>query len=178
MENASNALIMAASVLIGVLILSIGVVLFTNFSDAGHSTAEKMNEKKLSEWNNAYLKYYGTNTVTKIVSGVEHNVTEPIRVTPHDIVTVINSARENNIKNDFGAISTWDSYRGQESCNYVQIIIRGKTDKAETWDKTATDLFLKECISDTGITKYYYCKECKISSITKKVYKVTFELMP
>ena len=33
MENASNALIMAAGVLVGVMILTIGVALFKTFSD-------------------------------------------------------------------------------------------------------------------------------------------------
>ena len=58
MENASRALIMAASVLLGIMIISVGVALFNTFSEFSRDTLEKVDEKKITEWNNNYLKYY------------------------------------------------------------------------------------------------------------------------
>ena len=58
MENASKALIIAASVLAGVMIISVGVALFSTFSEFGKSTAEKVESDKIAQWNNTYLKYY------------------------------------------------------------------------------------------------------------------------
>ena len=60
MENASNALIMAAGVLVGVMILTIGVALFKTFSDFGREKADDLETIKIEEWNNNFLKYYGT----------------------------------------------------------------------------------------------------------------------
>jgi len=60
MENASKALIMAASVLLGLMIISIGVTLYSTFADFSRTTLEKVEETKLAEWNNQFLKYYGT----------------------------------------------------------------------------------------------------------------------
>ena len=47
MENASRALIMAASVLLGIMIISVGVALFNTFSEFSRDTLEKVDEKKL-----------------------------------------------------------------------------------------------------------------------------------
>lgn len=45
MENASRALIMAAGVLVGVLLLSLAVYLFTIFGNFGSEMTTQMNEK-------------------------------------------------------------------------------------------------------------------------------------
>ncbi len=63
MENASKAFIMAATMLLGLMIISVGVALFQSFSDLGRDTIQKVENYKISEWNNTYLKYYGTTEV-------------------------------------------------------------------------------------------------------------------
>lgn len=63
MENASKAFIMAATMLLGLMIISVGVILFQSFSDLGKDTIQKVENYKISEWNNTYLKYYGTTEV-------------------------------------------------------------------------------------------------------------------
>lgn len=63
MENASKALIMAATALLALMIVSVGVALFNTFSDLGKDTIEKIENNKIAEWNNTYLKYYGTTEV-------------------------------------------------------------------------------------------------------------------
>ena len=57
MENASKALIMAAEVLIGVLILSLMVYLFVSFGSTAAEVNEQMDESKLAEFNSQYDKY-------------------------------------------------------------------------------------------------------------------------
>ena len=48
MENASKALIMAASVLLGLMIISVGVALFNTFSEFSRDTLDKVED--LSNW--------------------------------------------------------------------------------------------------------------------------------
>jgi len=56
-ENASRALLMAAGVLVGVLLLSLAVYLFTIFGNFGSEMTTQMNEKNLSEFNAQFTKY-------------------------------------------------------------------------------------------------------------------------
>lgn len=93
MENASKALIIAASIIVGVMVLSVGVAIFRTFSDFSQDTVQKMEEKQLSEFNNQFYKYYG------YIDGKQ------ITVSSHDIVTVANLAKQNNIKYDLQAES-------------------------------------------------------------------------
>ena len=79
MENASKALIMAAEVLIGVLVLSLMVYLFISFGSNASEISKQLEESKLSEFNSQFDKYNGKNDVTI-----------------YDIVTLANLAKENN----------------------------------------------------------------------------------
>ena len=70
MENASRALIMAAGVLVGVLLLSLAVYLFTIFGNFGSEMTTQMNEKNLSEFNAQFTKYESIKM--KMVNGKIH----------------------------------------------------------------------------------------------------------
>ena len=98
MENASRALIMAASVLVGVMIISVGVALFNSFSEFSRSTVQKVEDAKIAEWNNNYLKYYGSYTD-------DNGKVRPIQVTAHDIVSIANSAKQNNINYELDTLN-------------------------------------------------------------------------
>lgn len=79
MENASKALILAAGVLIGVLIISLAVYLFADF---GSTSAEinKQNEKqKIVQFNSQFTSYIDK------------------ELTIYDVVTILGYAQENNI---------------------------------------------------------------------------------
>ncbi len=79
MENASNALIMAGGILIGVLIISLAVYLFISF---GSTSAEinKQNEKQqIVQFNSKFTAYEDKSDLTI-----------------HDIITVAGYAQENN----------------------------------------------------------------------------------
>ena len=167
MENASKALIMAASVLIGIMIISIGVALFTSFSEFGKSTVEKMEASKIAEWNNTYLKYYGTITTENKNGEITK---EPILVIAHDIISVVNHAFENNLKYELQNMNKYD-----EKFYYVQVDI-DKHQNVEKWDETQKNDFLKNnSLTQENETKYYTCTDIKISPVTKKVMYIKFE---
>ncbi len=80
MENATNALLMAGGVLIGILILSLAVYLFTTFGGTTAKVNDQNAQVQLTQFNAQFTKYEGitTNTI-------------------YDIITVAGLARENNI---------------------------------------------------------------------------------
>ena len=176
MENASKALIMAASILLGVMIISVGVALFQTFSNFSKTTLNKVEETKIAEWNNAYLKYYGTMLVGK--EGEE--IAMPIQVTAHDIITVLNQAKQNNIdyfEEDWNNLAL----KKDENTYYVQIDIKitsGKTERcAEKWTEEQKNKFLKEhLLNENNETFYFKCTKYETSKTTKRVNYMLFEI--
>lgn len=79
MENASKALIMAAGVLIGILILSLAVFLFIDFGATSKGIYEKIEERQLTQYNAQYTVYEGRSDITI-----------------YQIITLRNLAEENN----------------------------------------------------------------------------------
>lgn len=78
MENASKALIMAGSMLIGIIIISIGVYLFSAFGGTSRNIQEQIDSRVLAEFNNNFEKYLGN------------------KCTIHDIVSLVGFAKKNN----------------------------------------------------------------------------------
>lgn len=64
MENASKALIMSASILIGIIILSIAAYLFTAFGGSSKQIQEQVDSRVIAEFNNNFLKYQGSEECT------------------------------------------------------------------------------------------------------------------
>ena len=101
MENASKALLMAAAVLVGVLLLSLGVYLFTIFGDFSSEMTEKMNEKNVTEFNAQFTKYQS-------YQDDDGNWQNTCRA--QDVVTIANVARENNSEYDYTLSNQNDYY--------------------------------------------------------------------
>ena len=59
MENASKALLMAAGVLIGVLILSLAVYLFANFGTASAEIHKQKDMNEINKFNTQFTSYEG-----------------------------------------------------------------------------------------------------------------------
>lgn len=169
MENASKALMIAASVLLGIMIISVGTVLFQSFSDFSKDAVAKMEEKQITEWNNTYLKYYGSNTYYDKEKKKE--ITRPIQVTAHDIVSVINSAKQNNI-NYFE--DEWPQ-NPNENIYYLQVAIPGKKNAERMTEEEKIKFLQENALTETHETKYFRCKDVKVSSSTKRVYFIEFE---
>lgn len=145
MENASKALLMVATVLVGILILSIGVYLFSIFGDFSSETAKQIEEKKISEFNAQFYKYLGQKECRA-----------------HDIVTVANLANENNKNNEYT-----DSDRNTGTY-YIKVIVDGKSYEGKTNDTYMQ--FLKG-----NLLTNFKCTKVEINNNTKLVKSITFE---
>ena len=72
MENASKALIMAASILIGIMLLSFLVFIFNRFGDTARATDKRLSQREIDSFNSKFSHYE---------TGGEHQVTDEIGVT-------------------------------------------------------------------------------------------------
>lgn len=79
MENASKALLMAAGVLIGIMILSLISYLYISFSSSADNIQKDIELAQIENFNNKFLVYDGRKDMTL-----------------YDMQTVVNLAKENN----------------------------------------------------------------------------------
>jgi len=178
MENASKALIMAAEILIGVMIISVGVYLFSVFADYSKEASDKRTTAQIAEFNNQFLKYYGERTIN------DKGDKEPIKCTIHDIASLANLAKRNNTYHELLEQNTYS-----DNTLYIQIDVKNnstiqnkknieKYDEQELIDLIKNnDIISSEDESGqmVPIIKYYKCSEYKISTITKRVMYLKFE---
>lgn len=194
MENASNALLMAGSVLIGVMILSLGAYLFFSFSDYSSSMYSKIEEAQINRFNTQFLQYTGT-------TAKEDGSLGPVLCTAHDLITIANLAKKNNIENELdGQIDVGNN----ANFEYVQISLIKDTgvnparriDNMEIMTENEQIEFIKNNDlhdvvkkdehgiperNDDGTTKtekkikYYTCVNYSISEVTKKIYYMQFQ---
>lgn len=99
MENASNALIIAAGVLIGVLILSLAVYLFASFGEDAASIQALTQSNQLQQYNARFNVYVGRNDITI-----------------YQIVSLANLAREINESNK--------SFSDYETAYRIQVFLQ------------------------------------------------------
>lgn len=79
MENAVQALLIAAGVLIGIIILSLGVSLYSSLSGFVDNSEQEILSKEVQKFNERFVKYINSDSLTI-----------------QDVVTAANSALENN----------------------------------------------------------------------------------
>lgn len=169
MENASNALIIAGAILIGVMVLSVGIYLVNSFGDTSSQINKQIEDTKIAEFNYLFTKYEGLTTIRA-----------------HDIVSVANLAKENN-NSKYGE-KLYDTLVGAPagayiSPYYITVKIEGNIgifnsnkDNFEKADESIYNNFLKE-YSVNGTTPYYFtCTEVTISQKTNLVNKIVFKL--
>ncbi len=166
MENASKALIIAAEVLLGMMIIAVAVALFNTLSGFSQTTIEEMEKKKLSEFNSNFSKYYGE------IDG------KPIEVTIHDIISVAYFAKQNNLDNELQNESGYN-----ENTNYVQVDLR-IGNKNITKLETRTEAEYNELIQENSLiadnvgkqtqTKIFVCTTVVYSKVSGRVIYVSF----
>lgn len=78
MENATKALIMAATVLIAVMIISAGIFLFVRYSEVAYNHEQSKAAQNQVQYNNKFEKF-----VDKTL-------------TPQDVITIVNLAKDYN----------------------------------------------------------------------------------
>lgn len=88
MENATKALLIAAGVLIGLMILSVGITLYTSLENFVDNYQKEADEIALHKFNEQFTRYINWDEDDNL----------KFTLTIQDIVTVANNARENNQK--------------------------------------------------------------------------------
>lgn len=145
MENASKALLMAAGVLIGVLILSLAVFLFAHFGTVSSELHKQQDMNDLNKFNTQFTSYEG-----KVC-------------TIHDIISVANLAMNNN--------SNYSLTAQADNNYYISVNIKsGQVNNLQESLKN-NDAVNKLIIDETN--KKYNCK-VEISENTKRVKTVNF----
>lgn len=176
MENATKALFLAAGVLIGILILTLGVYLYNSLSSYRDNVDMQMEVNALNQFNTQFMQY---------VNVEEDGGDELFTITIQDIVTVASLAYENNQQ-----YSLTFADAGENSY-YVKVNIEkykykeGNTEKAKPIEGVEQNInnFIdvnvynsaKLLSGDDGYTYTCSINDIKISSITGRVYEITFK---
>lgn len=178
MENASKALITAAEILIGVMIISLGVYLFNVFGKYSKETNKKIDDAQIAQFNSQFVKYYGDRIDNA-------GNPEPIKCTIHEITSLANLAKKSNEKYEIDGEAGYSAHTF-----YIQIDIKSKTPSVRTYkniekkDNNSLVTLIKEndilySRDTTGNivaqTKYYRCTKCEINTETKLVNYMLFE---
>lgn len=114
MENASKALIMAAGVLIGILILSLAAYLYMDFGTSASQVNSQVKEQQMAQFNNKFTSYEGQEGLTI-----------------YDVITVASYAYENN------------SYYENDT-NYKIIVYKGTTEIQDTINRNKINYIKQE----------------------------------
>lgn len=168
MENASKALIIAASVLLGIMIISVGVVLSSSFSGSGAEIINSIEKNKIAEFNNQFYKYYGKST--KYNSVTNQYEEETIKVLSHDIVSIAYLAQKNNIQYD-----VQNENGKNENTYYVQVDVVGYMINLENKSEKELSNFLKNNIQNGSEKKYFACSNIETSSKSGRVIYIEFK---
>ncbi len=174
MENASKALIMAGSVLVGVLILSLAAYLFVTFAGYSRQQTDAIAQKHRNQFNQQFLQYEGTEPVP----GTEDKF-RPIVVTAHDIISLANLAQQNNQEQEVDDYQPKNNSQ-DEYQQYISVQVKGEQENLEKWTKTQRDAFISagtDVIAYEGsyYPRYYQCTQVKLSGQTGYVYRIEFE---
>lgn len=105
MENATKALFMAAGVLIGMIILSLGVYLYMSIGSYVKTSQEEINMQSISKFNTQFYNYV-----------TEENLSYSFQ----DVISIANVAYENNAQKEL-----LDEKGASEGTDYVEVLIFG-----------------------------------------------------
>jgi len=168
MENASKALIMAAEIIVGVMIISIGVYLFNLFGSYSQNTSKQIEQAQIDKFNIQFEKYYGQRMG-------EDGQPEQIKCTIHDIVSLANLANKHN--EEYGLTS-----ENGKSNNTLYIEVEIQLDGfkyVKNLEKKTNDqlvaIIKENDINSNNEIKYYKCTKCEKNSATKMINYVVFE---
>ena len=169
MENASKALIIVSSILIGMVIISLAAYLFTTFGQIAAQNYKQMDEDKTTQFNSQFTSYEGKEDITI-----------------YDVISVANLATNNNKYYELDR-KTRIINNDETNDNYVFVIIKqgskteniefGINDSISTINKKYTG-YISDAVQNIGqnntneLSKYT-CKAF-ISKTTRRVYKVLF----
>lgn len=148
MENASEALLIVAGVLIGILILTLGVSLVMSLGGYAADTQAEIDRKNIQQFNEEFLKY-----------------DKKTNLTIQDVITAKNKASEIN--------QSYDNYdssvRANENSYYVDVFFKRESASIPIFNKDTAELLNKYIdVKDIKCT-------VTLSTKTGRVYKLVFE---
>ena len=114
MENASKALLMVASVIVGVLILGIGVYLFKIFGNYSGNIAERIDQIQTDSFNTQFTKYQSS-----FIEGQGWN--NLCRI--YDVITLTNLANKNNTELGFYS-DLYELGEAQNALRYITVTLK------------------------------------------------------
>lgn len=161
MENASKALLMAAGVLIGILILSLTIYLFTSFASTSSEVHKENVKQQRDQFNSQFTSYEGKDDNTI-----------------YSIVTVANLATETNKYYEYNKRNSQTNGKDY----YISVrfngnfIERGLNNSATQITNDYNSLIADEIkkINNTSLDLPRYNCKVKISGETGRVYLVEF----
>ena len=159
MENASKALLMAAGVLLGLMILSIGVYLFSNFGGTSSKIHDNIRANQIAQFNSQFTQYVGKENVTI-----------------YDVITMANLATENNKYYEFPKRGTMPS--GEDY--YITVLLDGVRieygygDLQSVIEQDYNNRLLAQVgeIKETSSELKKYKVQAELSKTTQRVYIV------
>ena len=158
MENAVKALIISAGVLIGLMIVSLGIALFSSLSSYTENSQKIIEENALQRFNEQFTRFINCENETSIPE---------FTLTIQDIVTVANIAYENNKK--------YGLEEADDNNYYVEVNIVTVFENLEKEiDVNASEL-LK---NNLGINYKCTYENVEINPNTGRVCKVNFKQIP
>lgn len=177
MENASKALIMAASVLLGVMLISFAVYLFSTFGSYSNDVYMQMEERRMDAFNSQFTMYYGTeqreNPYNK---NSDKYYNGPILCTVQDVVTIAKLARDSNAK--YGVYEDDPNYVSTNPSDMyvtVNLLSVTKGQNIENWTENQFTNLIKENAFVEGSTsniKYYYITSIDFMNVTDTLQRV------
>ena len=154
MENSVHALLIVAGTLIGIMILALGISLYSSLSGYVNESQQEIINREVQQFNEQFFKY---------VNCEAGNDTVDFVLTIQDIVTAANVARENNIE--------YGLERPTEDNYYVVINAEGIQINLEE------EIHLKASeILENKLGQQYRCRreDIEINPATGRVCEVTF----
>lgn len=154
METATKALLIASGVMIGVMILSLGVALYSEFSAYIETSKDAIKFNELNSFNAKFLKYANSTNLTI-----------------QDIVTAVNLASENN------SLYTYklnEEPRGNPEIFYVAIDFNDGISTLQL-EKSNQEQLAELLTKYSGKGYTFSCTTVDISDITGRVYKIIFK---
>lgn len=151
MENATKALIMAATVLLGVMILSLGIYLFSVFGGTSNQINNMLAQNQIAEFNSKFTKY---------------EARQDIRA--QEVVSIANLAIKNNKEYEDSPI------------RHISVILRNtpgyNSNNFETKSDTYMDFIKKYSLESDNVTIINFkCVDVHINEDTRLVDSVIFE---
>mgnify|MGYP004619260125 FL=1 len=156
MENASKALLMAAGVLIGLMIISLAVFLFSNFGGTSAKIYEQVRENQIKQFNSQFTAYVDNTNVTI-----------------YDVVSMANLATQNNKEHGYSK-KTAEGKDDYISVEMDGISIEYGTEKEPSLIQIKYNEYISEQVKNIGRNTNLktYTVTVAISSETGRVYQV------